>query len=113
MLRDLGVLRVARLRGAQKRLEGDERGLECEHRRPCVLEDVEADRARGGGDVRVVYFRDELHLDGLEGVVVRDSDVLCKRRFSGSENHRTNVHKRERALKLKHSKSHSDLRAPV
>ena len=76
MLRDLCVLRVARLRGAQEGLEGNERGLEREHGRPCVLEDVETDRARGGGDVRVVYFRDELHLDGLEGVRVWDDDVL-------------------------------------
>ena len=43
------------------------------------LEDIEADGAGGGGDVRVVDLRDELHLDGLEGVRFRYADVLWRR----------------------------------
>ena len=42
-----------------------------------VLEDVETDRAVGV-DVRVVDFRRELHLRGLEGVVLRELDVQEK-----------------------------------
>lgn len=76
VFRNLGVLRVSWLRRAEEGLEGDESGLESEDWGPGVLEDVEADGARRGGDVRVVDLRDELHLYGLEGVVVWDDDVL-------------------------------------
>ena len=76
VLRDLRVLGVVRLWGAEEGLEGDEGGFEGEHGGPGVFEDVEADCARGGGDVRVVDFCEELHFDGLEGVGVGDDDVL-------------------------------------
>lgn len=76
VLRDLGVLGIAGLGRAEEGLEGNERALQREHRRPRVLEDVEADGARGRGHVRVVHLRDELHLHRLEGVVVGDRDVL-------------------------------------
>ena len=87
MLRYLGVLRVSRLGRTEERLERDEGGLEREDGRPRVLQDVKADRARRGGDVRVVDLRDKLHLDGLERVVVRDRDVL-KMGIRGGEERR-------------------------
>ena len=45
-----------------------ESGFQGENRRPGVLEDVEANGARSGRDVRMIDFRDELHLDGLERI---------------------------------------------
>ena len=86
MLCDLCVLGVIGFGGTQKRLEGDEGGFEGKNGGPGVLEDVEADGARGGGDVRVVDFGDEFHLDRLERVRFGDYDVLWFRvRLRGME----------------------------
>lgn len=48
--------------------------LQAQRRRPVVLEDVEADRARVG-DVAVVDLGLELESRGGEGVVGRELDV--------------------------------------
>lgn len=76
VLGDLCVLGVVRFGRAQKRLEGDQGGFEGEDGGPSVLEDVQADGARDRGDVRVVDFGEELHLDGLEWVGFGNHDVL-------------------------------------
>ena len=76
MLRHLRILGVIRFGRAKKGLQGNEGGFKGKDRRPRVFENVEADRAGRGGDVRVVDLRDELHLDGLEGVGLGNHDVL-------------------------------------
>ena len=68
--RDHGVLRVPGLGRREQRLQRQQRRLEREGGRPGVLEDVEADGARGRRDVWVPDFRHELHLGGHEGVLV-------------------------------------------
>lgn len=76
VLRNLRVLRIGRLRRAQEGLQGDEGGFEGEDGRPGVLEDVKADRAGCGRDVRMVDFGEKFHLHGREGVLLGDDDVL-------------------------------------
>ena len=76
MLRDLGVLWVVGLRRTQEGLERDKGGFEGEDGGPSVLEDVQADSTRHRGNVRVVHFGDEFHLDGLEWVSFGNHDVL-------------------------------------
>ena len=78
MLSDFGILWVTRFGRTEKGLEGDERGFECEDGRPGVLKDIKADSTGGRRDIWVVDLRNKLHLNGLEGVLIWDYDVLRK-----------------------------------
>ena len=75
--RDVGHKRVVGVRIRQQRTDRKEHLRDGQGGRPLVLEDVQTDRAVGV-DVRVVDFRRELHLRGLEGVVLRELDVQEK-----------------------------------
>ena len=76
VLGDLCVLGVVGFGRTQEGLERDQSGFEGEDGGPGILEDVQADGTRDGGDVRVVDFGDEVHLDGLEWVGFGNHDVL-------------------------------------
>lgn len=71
---EVDVERAVRLRAAEEHSHGAH-GLEDAVRgRPRVLEEVEADLTRVGGDVGVQYRRDELDLGRMEWVRRRDGD---------------------------------------
>lgn len=71
----LGVLRVGWFWALQQTLERDEGALQREDRRPCVLENVQADGAGLRRDVWVVHPCVELHDGRLERILGRDLDV--------------------------------------
>jgi hypothetical protein len=76
VLGDLGVLWVVGFGVAEKILEGDERRREGEY---GTLGDQVSSRmsrhcTRGRRPIRVVYLRDEFHLNGLEEIRIRDDD---------------------------------------
>ena len=76
VLCDLGILRVIGLRAAEERLQRDEGGFQGKNGRPGVLEDVEADGARGRRDIRMVDLGDKFHLYGLKRIRIGYDDVL-------------------------------------
>ena len=68
----LASLWVIRLRGRHERLQGEEDGPEGHRGGPLVLQDVQADGARDGGDVGVPDLGQEPHLGRVERVRVGD-----------------------------------------
>ena len=88
LVRDHGVLGIVWLRGAQQRLQADQRSANGERRRPLILEDVEADGASLRRNIWVpnpglklhlqstdVLFKLSAYLWGLEGIVWGNLDV--------------------------------------
>ena len=64
-----GVLRVVWFRDAQKSLQGQQCGPDCESWGPLVLQNIEANGSSLGGNVGVPNFSVEFHLGGLVGVL--------------------------------------------
>ena len=72
---NLCILRVFRLRAAQKTLKTDQGALEREYRAPLLAQGVQTDRSGLTADIRVPDAGDEPHLWGLERVLGCDADV--------------------------------------
>ena len=62
LVRDHGVLGIVWFRGAQQRLQADQRSANGERRRPLILEDVEADGASLRRNILVPNPGLKLHL---------------------------------------------------
>ena len=66
------VLRVVRLGGRQQRLDTEQDSPQGHGSGPLVLQNIQADGARDGGDVRVPDLGQEPHLGRVERVRVGD-----------------------------------------
>ena len=75
LLSDHSILRTVGLGVIQQHLQAKQGSPYTERWTPLIFEDVQADDSCFGGNVGVSYFREELHLGGHEGVLLRDDNV--------------------------------------